>query len=149
MNEFYRLRPATLEDAKLLFEWRNDPSTRAASHDTAEIGWETHIAWLEKILADPNRRLLLAQRGDAPVGTVRADFANGVYELSWTVAPEYRGCGVGAAIVRKVAEEIPEALRAEVKVGNTASARIAEKAGMRFMGEILGILHFARDALNR
>ncbi len=90
-----KLRPATIQDADLLLEWRNDPETRSASHKTAVVQREEHISWLLKTLDNPSRRLLIAEENEVPVGTVRADFSDGVYELSWTVAPDARGYGVG------------------------------------------------------
>lgn len=51
------LRPATLEDAKMLLKWRNDKATRMASHTTDEVKLEKHIEWLKATLQNQNRRL--------------------------------------------------------------------------------------------
>ena len=37
-------RAATLEDARLLWEWRNDPATRVASRSSEEVAWDDHLA---------------------------------------------------------------------------------------------------------
>ncbi len=133
-----------MADANALFEWRNDPMTRAASHDTSEVQFEDHLVWLENSLANPLRMLFVAEIDGKPVGTVRADQSDGTWELSWTVAPSHRGSGVGKRIVSKLARSITDPIRAEVKSGNTASIRIAEHAGMRLIREADGILHFER-----
>jgi RimJ/RimL family protein N-acetyltransferase len=147
MNDTITLRPASINDADMLLDWRNDPGTRTASHSISEVVKEEHIAWLTKVLSNNNRRLLVAEEDGAPVGTVRADFSEGVWELSWTVAPNSRGRGVAKRIVALLAQQISEPNRAEVKTGNTASARIAEHVGMAFNREVEGILHYSREAL--
>lgn len=141
------LRFASTDDAKILFEWRNDPTTRTASHNTYEVRFEDHLTWLEKSLANPRRMLFVAELNGIPVGTVRADRSDDAWTISWTVAPSYRGSGVGKAIVLKLARSITDPIRAEVKSENIASIRIAEHAGMRLICEVAGILHFERTAL--
>jgi len=89
------LRPATLEDAEMLLKWRNDEATRMGSHSTVEVKLEKHIEWLRATLQNQTRQLYVAEENGVSVGTVRADYDNGIYELSWTVSPEARGQGVG------------------------------------------------------
>ena len=146
MNEKIKLRPATKQDADILLEWRNDPETRKASHNTLEIQRSDHLSWLSRTLGNPKRRLYVAEENNEPVGIVRADFADGVWELTWTVSPIARGRGVGKQMVAVLANEISEPIRAEVKTGNTSSARIAEHVGMVFERETNGILHYKRAA---
>ena len=68
------------------------------------------------------------------------------HELSWTVAPDARGRGVGKRMVALAASQILAPIRAEVKSDNISSVRIAEHAGMVFEREVNGILHFSRPA---
>ncbi len=140
------LRPATREDAELLLGWRNDPRTREASHDTRVIPREEHLAWLSSVLADPDRQLFVAEEDGVPVGTVRADFRDGAWVLSWTVAPDARGRGVGKRMVALLVERLAGPVRAEIKVGNMASVRIAEHAGLVLDREEDGVLHYHRPA---
>jgi len=147
MSKSITLRLATVEDADLLLEWRNDPKTKQASHNTAEVQRDEHLSWLSRTLNSPYRKLLVAEENGAPVGTVRADFAEGVWELSWTVAPNVRGRGVAKQMVVLLASKIPEPIRAEVKAGNTASARIAEYVCMEFDREVDVVLHYKRPPL--
>ena len=138
-----KLRRATMADAHMLLRWRNDPATRAASHNTDEVSLDGHLRWLAATLENPRRDLWIAE-DDGPVGTVRADHSDGVAELSWTVAPERRGHGVGSRMVSLAASQIDGPIRAEVKVGNEASRKIAESAGMTLEREEGGVLYFAR-----
>jgi len=141
------LRPATLLDSDLLLDWRNDAQTREASHNTAAVRTDEHVGWLSKTLEDPSRRLFVAEEAGCPVGTVRASLSDGVWELSWTVAPNARGRGLAKRMVAKLAQQISEPIRAEVKADNVASARIAEYAGMELDREAAGVLLYRRAAL--
>lgn len=145
-NDTIRFRSATMQDADLLLEWRNDPETRNASHNTAKIKKEEHIFWLKKNLTEKNRQLLIVEENGVPVGTVRVDFSDGVYELSWTVGPNEKGRGVGKRMVSILSHQISEPIRVEIKSWNIVSARIAEYAGMEFQRETDGILHYVRTA---
>jgi RimJ/RimL family protein N-acetyltransferase len=138
------LRPATREDAGRLFAWRNDPATRAASHDDSLLAWDRHLAWLERVLADPERMLWIAEQTGCALGTVRAERRKGAWLLSWTVAPEARGHGFGREMVREATACLAGPLRAEVKAGNAASRRIAEAAGLVLGTETDGILVYER-----
>ncbi|MEC5388052.1 GNAT family N-acetyltransferase [Uliginosibacterium sp. H3] len=140
-----RLRPATLQDAELLLAWRNDLQTRLASHGTHEIPLAEHWAWLDLVLADPARRLLIAELDDVPVGSIRVDTASDdVAELSWTVAPSARGQGVGTRMLIAALSEVTGSVRAEVKIGNVASMKMAEAAGLVLVREEQGVLHYQK-----
>ena len=139
MTETVRLRPATLEDAQRLFVWRNDPLTRAQSLQQQPVAWESHLAWLQASLRNPNRQLYIAepirrQEQGQPLilGTVRADKINEEFELSWTVAPEERGKGWGRQLVAALIEVLPAhaSFTAIVLHSNPASQRIALSLGM-------------------
>ena len=138
---------ATIENADLLLEWRNDPETRKASHSIAEIQREESLSWLSRTLTDANRKLYIAEEDGIPVGTVRADWSGGTWELSWTVSPSARGRGVAKRMIAILAQQISDPIRAEVKVGNLVSIRVAEHAGMEFDYESDGVLHYKRAAL--
>lgn len=129
------LRPATMEDARRLFEWRNDPLTRQNSRNTKEGVWEDHVAWLEKSLISPTRKLYIAEENGTPVGTVRSDDdTDGYTELSYTTAPEARGQGYGKRMVVQFVEEQlkDKKLKAEIKKGgNEGSESIAHALGLR------------------
>ncbi len=107
-----------------------------------------HILWLQRILENENRKLYVAEMDGNPVGTVRLDKDPTGYEISWTVSPTSRNSGVGKAMVNLAAREIIEPIRAEIKIGNKASMRIAEAAGMIFEREDDGISHYRRSAMS-
>lgn len=122
------LRPATMDDAQLLFDWRNDHETRANSLTTVPVPWEDHCRWLRASLENPRRDLIIAEMDGVPVGTVRIDRGVGT-EMSWTVSPARRVRGIGKAMVSKACPS--GVVLAQIKATNVASQRIAEHAGFR------------------
>lgn len=118
------LRKATIEDAKLLFDWRNDRETREMSRDTLELAWENHVGWLTNRLQRDDHGVYIAEINGVPVGTVRIDHD----EISYTVAPEQRRKGVGEAMLFEAKKAFGQKV-AEVKRENMASVKIAERAG--------------------
>jgi RimJ/RimL family protein N-acetyltransferase len=140
-----KLRAATLQDAELLLLWRNDPQTRLASHNVDEVSLAEHLAWLNLLLSDPARRLFIAELAGVAVGSARADKeADGVTELSWTVAASARGQGIGKRMLAAVLGELTGCVRAEVKVENIASMKLAEAAGLMLVREEQGVLHYLK-----
>lgn len=128
------LRPATMEDAMILYVWRNHPSTRAMFRQEHPVDWETHRQWLQDVLVDPNRTLLVAVREGQAIGTVRFDLDGSDAEVSVTVSPEHRGVGVGTEILRLGTEQALltcDRVVAHIKTSNTASVRAFQKAGYR------------------
>lgn len=148
MHSDISLRRASMDDLEILLEWRNDSITREASHNTKEVTRDEHEQWLKATLNNPNRQLYIAEENGTPVGTVRADFSDGSYELSWTVSQEARGRGIGKRMVALLANQIKNSIRAEIKVGNVASVRIAENSGMKFEYEKDGVMHYRRPPMN-
>lgn len=141
------LRAVSIEDAPLLFEWRNDPLTRANSLSTDAVEYASHLAWVQRAIDSPMRDLYLAVVDGVPVGTVRFDRDGDVRELSWTIAPEHRGQGHGKQMVRLAAGMSALPVRAVIKVGNIASIKIAEAAGLGLVSASEGLLHYARHSV--
>lgn len=146
------LRPATADDAAELFRWRNDPLTRQQSLSSDAIAWDTHVAWLARALADPDRLLLIAEVDGVGVGSVRCDVTRadggetGV--LSWQIAPERRGRGRASAMLRAAVAQGRLAgmvLRAEIKPDNAASQRAAAAAGFVHVESAPGLTVWRRD----
>lgn len=138
-----RLRAATVADGADLLRWRNDPETRRWSRNESETSAAEHALWLGASLASPTRSLWIAEIEGIAVGTVRADRAPDGVELSWTVAPERRGQGVGTCMVRLALESLAGRVYAYVKAGNEASVRIATAAGFRLDSDQQGFICYS------
>jgi UDP-2,4-diacetamido-2,4,6-trideoxy-beta-L-altropyranose hydrolase len=133
------LRPATEQDARQVWEWRNAPEIRATAIDTAEIPWESHSAWFARRIADPNSVMLVAEEGAAGVGVgvVRFDLDGDAAAVSIFLAPGHAGRGMGRAILqageRRVQTLHPEIRRflADVRPENGASIALFRGADYR------------------
>lgn len=127
------LRHARIGDAKLLFDWRNEVTTRAMSFDGNAISLDSHLQWFAGKLADPESLVLIGQVAGLPVGQVRLDFQNDEAVLSYGVDADLRGLGFGAALVelavRFVRRRIPKGFRARVKKENVASRKNFQRLG--------------------
>jgi len=130
-------RPAGMDDARLLWQWRNDQGTRSGSRSSAEVTWDEHLGWLTASLARSDRVLLVVEDALRPVGTVRWDLASqGEWEVSITVAPERRGQSLARPLLRAgevtLADQAASkgtrltAYLAVVNVDNAASVRLFE-----------------------
>jgi RimJ/RimL family protein N-acetyltransferase len=118
------IRPATFNDAQRLFEWRNDPLTRAMFKNSDIVEWHSHVDWLTARLCRTNPNLFIAEVSGRAVGTFRVDDG----ELSYTIAPDDRGRGFGREMLVKVREMFGP-MRAEIYERNVASMKIAAHAG--------------------
>lgn len=138
-------RKATIDDAKILFDWRNDPETRRQSINTGEIIWDKHLEWFKKSLINPNRKIMIAMFQDEEVGTIRLDIEKPYSELSWTVASSARGRGIGTKMVERAVKFFERPLKAQIKPENLASIKIAETAGFEKKNENKEISEWVLD----
>ena len=128
------LRPATVEDCKQVWLWRNDEQTRQASFDSSPIPWATHEQWFLDSLRNRRRKMYVIVAGDQPSGVARLDLDGGQATVSIHLAPECRGRGLGPAALRALGDLAfgdpgLDGLRAFVKAGNRASLSAFQKAG--------------------
>ena len=129
-----RLRAASAADCERVGSWRNDPETRAASFESAEIPWDTHVRWFGDALSREDRRILVVEADGEPAGTVRLDIAGADATVSIHLAREWRGRGVGTRALTALAdlafgELAIGRLLASVKANNHASLAAFAKAG--------------------
>jgi UDP-2,4-diacetamido-2,4,6-trideoxy-beta-L-altropyranose hydrolase len=151
-----RLRRALPDDIRLLWEWANDPETRAASFSSGPISWETHSGWFGKKMADDKSLILIAENEKAtPWGQIRFDVrADGDWEVDVSIAPTMRGRGLASWLVKHGVQALlnhrhPLRVHALVRRANVASAKAFERAGFKRIGteQIAGdsALHFIYD----
>jgi UDP-2,4-diacetamido-2,4,6-trideoxy-beta-L-altropyranose hydrolase len=133
------LRSATFEDAKRVWPWRNDPSTRRFFHDDRALTLEEHESWWARTLRDESRRLLIAHCGAHAVGVLRLDVRGTVALVSIYVDPAFTGLGLGRATLRAGQELARGAgglsrLEAEILPQNSASASAFSAVGFEREG---------------
>lgn len=140
----FKFRLISINDADTLLKWRNDSETRKWSHNVGIVKKSDHVKWLTDSLKNNNRKIYIVEYKKDLVGTIRTDKKDRTIELSWTVAPEARGRGIGKEMIAFFVSRIKVSVRAEIKVGNEASKKIAEYSDMKFDYEKNGILYYSR-----
>lgn len=123
------LRPAHEEDMRQVWEWANEPGTRAASFSENPIPWEDHVKWFRSKLSDPNSRFYLASLQDGrSIGQIRFDVGGEDSEISVSLDTGFRHKGYGAAIIRAASQKFLDetdvrTVHAYLKEANETSAR--------------------------
>jgi RimJ/RimL family protein N-acetyltransferase len=130
------LRPATVDDATDLLDWRNDPVTRTMSRHTELIDREDHLQWFGAALHDPAKLLLVGVIDGSKVGVARFDLlAPRVWEVSINLSPCHRGKGLSHAVLSCALDAIktrhPGRIIAEIKPVNSVSRHLFEACGFR------------------
>ncbi len=125
-------RPASVDDADLLFSWVNDFKVRKNSFSSDKISYQEHIEWFSKTIADENVSIYIYCFEEQPIGQVRLKYENYSVLISYSVAQKYRGIGLGKQIIhdveKKISERYPQTrnIIAKVKSDNIASQKIFE-----------------------
>ena len=130
------LRKARIEDCDDIYRWRNDEDTRQQSFISNEVPYERHCSWFKEALKDPLKVLYIGIDGsNEKYGIVRFDIRNdSVAEININLAPEKRGRGIGATLIRRSSEEFlslkgMKLVLARTKEENIASIKAFLKAG--------------------
>ncbi|WP_051226922.1 GNAT family N-acetyltransferase [Butyrivibrio sp. MC2013] len=133
-NDGFGLRPAVMEDARLLYDWRNDEDTRRFSFNKEPIRYEDHLKWLEKKLGQDDCLILIFSDNEGDAGQVRYDICDGIALMSYSIDKDRRGRGyagimleMAATLLRRKYGDVT--VKAEVLPGNAASVRVFQKLG--------------------
>lgn len=145
-----RMRPANDMDSNLLFAWRNDPVTQAASRSTAPISREDHDRWMKFNVQQgyPQHLVVMAETDAGSVGVIRFDATHDTmaFDVSLTIAPRARRTGVAVAVLAQAISYMDEfRLNAEIRRENIASRRVFESCGFEEIGREGGFLNFRRE----
>lgn len=127
------IRHVEQRDEELLLEWANDTETRQNAFNPTQISRDEHHRWFQTRLEMQNTCVFYIGEtcsGD-PCGQVRFENTEGMWEISYVVAPRYRGQGMGrilleGAMEKLVSERGKVTLVAQVKPENVASRKIFE-----------------------
>jgi RimJ/RimL family protein N-acetyltransferase len=134
MSDVLLIRRATMEDAKTLWYWTNDPAVRRNSLNVDAVLWESHLVWLERKIESKDCLLLIAELEGVPVAMVRFDKKNAEATISISVAQGHRGHGLGKRAMAAGMELVLhtwelDQLRAYVKPENAGSLALFEGLG--------------------
>lgn len=150
-NSEVTIREANINDAKLYFNWANDPVVRQMAFHTEPILWENHIKWFESKLDSTEAHLLVCYHGTEPIGQVRFDILDGgEAEIDISIAKDSRGKGYGKAML-KAAIEYERCMNgvktfvSEVKEENAPSQRMFLASGFVITRKANGIIFLKRS----
>ncbi len=134
------IRLATLDDSKLVFDWRNDPVTISTSRTLAGVEWAGHEPWFAKQLSDDiTVKCIIGMRDNKPLGVIWFRLNRGnVWETSINIAPEFRGQRLSSAFLLAAMDWLIDkkkdvAFATEVGNTNVASIRLFQSCGFRFI----------------
>lgn len=137
LQEELTFRAAAETDSRQLWNWRNEPAVRTGAFQNQEIPWTEHQAWFESTMTDRLVDIWIVENssGDS-IGPVRFNFdAMGTEAtISISIAAEFRGQGLGTAIIEAAARRAFSAddiqqIVAWIKPENESSLKAFRKAG--------------------
>ncbi|HXV28870.1 MAG TPA: UDP-2,4-diacetamido-2,4,6-trideoxy-beta-L-altropyranose hydrolase [Sinorhizobium sp.] len=130
------VRHAELRDEALLLDWANDPLSRQNGFNPKPIAPGEHRAWFRARLRSPDNCVMciVETMSAIPLGQVRFDRRGEKWEISYAVAPPFRGRGAGRTMLATAIDFFRQshadaALLGQVKIDNLASRRIFESLG--------------------
>jgi RimJ/RimL family protein N-acetyltransferase len=136
-----RLRPATLEDMYLIYEWANEEDTRKNSFHTEKITYTEHQTWFRAKMESPQCDIFIYENNTLPTGLLRLEYKEEKAFISFSTDKLYRGQGHGRRILELASDYIKEQhpcimyLYGLVKYSNIASQRTFE--GLNYTRENL------------
>ena len=128
------LRPATLDDAAMIFQWRNIPEIVALGASNRLVEWEEHQQWFREVLAGGHALHIILCDGQ-PAGQVRFDRKDSdTAEVSIYLLPEYTGRGIGVTALTRACQQAFSTLavmriEARIRTDNPRSVAAFRKAG--------------------
>jgi RimJ/RimL family protein N-acetyltransferase len=143
-----KLRLATSDDAALIFDWRNDETSRKASESSDPLDWIQHCEWLESRLESfSSEKVYIAEEVEGhPVAYGRIwNKAKNTATISICVDPSLRGEGIGTKVIGLLRDKIYEDKRtpvAIIKDTNVISQKAFISNGFKIRNRRLGWLEF-------
>lgn len=130
-------RRADARDRERIFLWANDVRVRAMSFSTEPIAWQTHAAWFDVKIHDPECLFYIIEKEGEAIGQVRFEqdrSAEGLAVISVSLAEQFRGVGLGSRAISSASELAFRTagfavIHAHIKPDNTASLRAFARAG--------------------
>ena len=135
-----KIREATKNDTKLIFNWSNDPLVRAQSFYSNIIEFENHKNWFKEKLQNDNSLLLINNFDGNNIGLVKFELENDKCTVGILIDEKFRGKGFSLLMLINSStyyfNRFSTPVFAYIKESNTASIRSFEKAGYSFFNKI-------------
>lgn len=132
-----QFRKADSSDVDLIYNWANDPVTRAQSFSSEPIVYQNHVQWFNRCMDDPGHHMLIFVNEEGKdCGMVRFDLAADHCLIGVNVAPDQRGRGYAAPMLKQAIKHISsktdQPVHAYIKEDNIASIKSFSKAGFEY-----------------
>lgn len=151
MAENFKIRPATWDDAKNIFDLSNDDVVRANSIRRERIEWASHLKWFASALDNPDCAYFAAECDGEFCGQIRFNRDGDDWVVSISVVGSFRGKRIGSRMLNSAIQKmLPKSVAAYVKSGNEASLKMFSACGFRecsektIDGEIYKFLRYAK-----
>lgn len=134
-----KFRKVNLQDAKLVFDWSNEPVVRQFSFNSEPLIWENHLEWFSKKIKDKNTLFLIAEVNNKPAGVVRYEINENHAVVGILIDKIFRGQKLAPEFLKQSAElyfknyNIP--IWAYIKKENKASIKSFENARYMYIKE--------------
>lgn len=125
-------RPATLEDATLLYRWRREGES-ADWYEGSPTTESAHADWFAERVHSHLVRIWIVEDEGRAVGVIRLDSND---ELSVEIDPRYRGMGYGTEAIRWACAQAEGRVKACVDSSNDAARRAFLKAGFKHRPDV-------------
>lgn len=143
MRDPGRIRPMTAQDLLQVLAWRNHPLVRRHMFTRHEISMDEHLAWFDRVSADPTRRVLLVEGAGGPFGCVQFSQVapKGAAHWGFYVSPQAPR-GSGTRLGRLALDHAFGALQLHKVCGQALEANLASRAFHLKLGFTQeGVLH--------
>ncbi len=129
------MRKVRIEDAGLLFEWRNDLEVRENSFTQREIPYIEHVNWLKNVLLNPKIFNFILMNLNETVGQIRIELEEKMGLINYSISKKYRRQGYGKTILLLAEEYLKKDIQIDivllglVKKSNIASQKAFLSSG--------------------
>lgn len=132
-----KIRRASLDDSRDIFDWRNDDDSRFYSTQTEVITWQNHCVWYENCLVNSNTYVLVGNFVDGnKIGVVRFNLSSTFALVSININPLFRGKNLSIPLLSLSIKYFWTlhnlSLRAKIKPNNIASIKCFTGCGFKF-----------------
>lgn len=106
MDSVLYLKACDSSDRDILYEWANEPLTRANSFNTKHIEYKEHCLWFESKMNNPNTFIYILYKDNNKIGIVRLDkYKEKEAEISYSIDKNYRGMGYSTKLLELAKEK--------------------------------------------
>lgn len=136
-EEKYSIRFATSSDLEITYQWANHQLIRKFAFNQEFIPYEVHQNWFISKITSKECFYFLLTKEEKPIGSIRFDVTGSIATISYLLAPEIHGKGLGAVLMKKGLEELEKIIqsnRIEIVQGwvlqdNIASIKLFKRFG--------------------